>query len=571
MINHQLNPTFGSTQSQPQLKHQQRIRKRSGHQATPIWNNRRFPHIYGTFAQSTNQPTPSLKDLIVGETEFQQLIHLSKSQIEKLENQRKGIENLLFKHQKNSQNSQASNRVDTNDLQQPTSLNTTNIPNNSNTVNQTTLNDQIIPNRRRTRRQTRSGAQNTQSRNTIKPPISSNSLNTLNNNIKIDPQIRKRKSPGELNKEKSTAQNFTVKNKANEISNTHKRQRNNPSSRTTTKKKKNNTKHKKAKPRSNKKLGNSKEENSDEEIKRIIEQINFFDSEDNETASEEDDFISTRTEPSKVWNHIKPWFEDFTEESVGFIQQSSLDQEGYSEIPPLYQISWNFSDFPQSTTNNSHNSQYHNSNNNSSQSQQQQKQQTQTPQGQQKGNYSKVFYRLLGSLIEADPKSSNLAHKNKRLVDQLDQLKSTYQYWKDPKDPRLPRVFNGTTTKELVSQASRDTHSQVKRVQRNANSSLKAFSELIRVGLVIEPPSNSHQKQDDDQIYQRLKLLMTRLNKVSERNNKYKQQMLNSTKEIITKENNWKIRFQEILALEKKYKDLVKQSNRKKKSKSRKK
>ncbi|KAJ3438054.1 hypothetical protein M0812_17233 [Anaeramoeba flamelloides] len=550
-MSRQLNTNPRSTQQQRGTRSQQK--------GTPIWNNRNFPHIFGTFAQSRPNKAPTLKDLIASETEFQQLINFSHSQIGKLENQRKKIENYLYNQRINLQ--QLSTNSNSNSTVPTTTGNTGNNNNSNLLSNQISPNQQTMVNNPRTRRQTRNGFQNNPMHPTAsKPTKAMNNPNTLNHNIKTDPQIRKRKSPEDLNQEKSGSKSSTIKgfgnNNHTEITNTNKRQRNNAISQNST----NNQKRKKTNRRSNRKKNNIKEENSDDEIKRIIEQINFFDSEDNETDSEESDFISTRTEPSKVWDHISPWLEEFTSESVEFLQQTDLIKEGYAEIPPLYQISWNFQDstFP----NLNENSQSHKSEN-TLKAQKQQKLRNEIDKS------SRVFCRLLGSLIESDTKSSHLAHKNKRLVTQLDQLKNSYQYWKDPKDPRFPRKYNGTKTKDIISRSSQDTHSQIPIIKKNGNLSLKAISELMNVGLIIEPSSNLQQQSDP--IYDRLKILMGQLHKVVSMNNKYKQQMYGSTKDIIIKEKKWDQRFEEILALEKKYKDLIKQSNGKKKRRKRKK
>ncbi|KAJ3436316.1 hypothetical protein M0812_18373 [Anaeramoeba flamelloides] len=546
-MSYTLNTNTRSTQQQRGIRSQQK--------GAPIWNNRNFPHIFGTFAQSQPSNSLSLKDLIASETEFQQMILFSNSQIKKLENQRKKIENYFGKQRINIQ------QLSTNSNSTITAT-TNNTGNNNNLLaNQSSPNQQTMMNNPRTRRQTRKGFQNNPMQPTAsKPTKAMNNPNTLSRNIKTDPKIRKRKSPEDLSQEKSGSKSSTIKGFGNsnsmEITNTNKRQRNNAVSQNAT----NNQKRKKTNRRSNRKKNNIKEENSDDEIKRIIEQINFFDSEDNETDSEEDDFISTRTEPSKVWDHISPWLEEFTSESVEFLQQTDLIKEGYAEIPPLYQISWNFQDSPLPNLN--ENSQSHKSEN-TLKAQRQQKLRNEIDKS------SRVFCRLLGSLIESDTKSSHLAHKNKRLVTQLDQLKNSYQYWKDPKDPRFPRKYNGTKTKDIISRSSQDTHSQIPIIQKNGNLSLKAISELMKVGLIIEPSSNLQQQSDP--IYDRLKILMGQLHKVVSMNNKYKQQMYGSTKDIITKEKKWDQRFEEILALEKKYKDLIKQSNGKKKRRKRKK
>ncbi|KAJ6244543.1 hypothetical protein M0813_21129 [Anaeramoeba flamelloides] len=548
-MSYTLNTNTRSTQQQRGIRSQQK--------GAPIWNNRNFPHIFGTFSQSQPSNSLSLKDLIASETEFQQMILFSNSQIKKLENQRKKIENYFGKQRINIQQlSTNSNSTIT-----ATTNNTGNNNNNNLLANQSSPNQQTTMNNPRTRRQTRKGFQNNPMQPTAsKPTKAMNNPNTLSRNIKTDPKIRKRKSPEDLTQEKSGSKSSTIKGFGNsnsmEITNTNKRQRNNAVSQNAT----NNQKRKKTNRRSNRKKNNIKEENSDDEIKRIIEQINFFDSEDNETDSEEDDFISTRTEPSKVWDHISPWLEEFTSESVEFLQQTDLIKEGYAEIPPLYQISWNFQDSPLPNLN--ENSQSHKSEN-TLKAQRQQKLRNEIDKS------SRVFCRLLGSLIESDTKSSHLAHKNKRLVTQLDQLKNSYQYWKDPKDPRFPRKYNGTKTKDIISRSSQDTHSQIPIIQKNGNLSLKAISELMKVGLIIEPSSNLQQQSDP--IYDRLKILMGQLHKVVSMNNKYKQQMYGSTKDIITKEKKWNQRFEEILALEKKYKDLIKQSNGKKKRRKRKK
>ncbi|KAJ6246164.1 hypothetical protein M0813_19569 [Anaeramoeba flamelloides] len=558
-MNHQFTTNNQSTQQQmgSRSRSQQKVNQQ-------IWNNRRFPHIFGTFVHSP-PITPSLKDLIASENEFQQSILMSKSQIKHLENQRNTIKRYLISKGANLQ--QPSSTTSTMSVgMNPNSTGFTNSVvksnnkhnNNSNILipNQVLPNEQTMMNNPKTRRQPRNSIQNNLSQtNTTK-------FTANHNNPKNDPQIRKRKSPGELNKEKSTRKGFNLNDASLEISNTHKRQRSNTISQTRTYNTQKSQVRKKTKRRSNRKKSKFKDENSDDEIKRIIEQINFFDSEDNETDSEEDDFISTRTEPSKVWDHLSPWLEEFTAESVEFLQQTDLIKEGYSQIPPLYQISWNFQDL--STTNiNDQNSQSHASEN-KTKTQQQQKLRNEIEKS------SRVFCRLLGSLIESDTKSSHLAHKNKRLVTQLDQLKNSYQYWRNPKDPRFPRKYNGINTKQIISRSSQYTHSQIPIIKKNGNLSLKAMSELIKVGLIIEPSSDL-QQEDDDPIYQRLKILMTQLHKVVKINNKSRQLMYESTKEIVRKENNWKKRFKEILETEKKYKDSLIQTNGKKKKTKKKK
>ncbi|KAJ6235652.1 hypothetical protein M0813_28485 [Anaeramoeba flamelloides] len=557
-MNHQLNTNNRSTQQQMGSRSQSH--QKVGQQ---IWKNRRFPHIFGTFVHSPPL-NPSLKDLIASENEFQQSILMSKSQIKHLENQRNTIKRYLISKGANIQQlapttSTVNKGMNTNITGFPNNVVKSNNKHNNNSniliPNQVLPNEQTIMNNTVTNLTPKNSIQN--SLRPINTEKLTNNPNILNNKYKQDPQIRKRKSPGELNKEKSTRKGFNPNDTSFEIKNTHKRQRNNAVSQTRTNNTKKNQIRKKTKRRSNRKKNNTKDENSDDEIKRIIEQINFFDSEDNETDSEEDDFISTRTEPSKVWDHLSPWLEEFTTEAVEFLQQTDLIKEGYSQIPPLYQISWNFQDSP--STNINENSQSHGSSNKSKS----EKLRNEIEKS------SRVFCRLLGSLIESNTKSSNLAHKNKRLVTQLDQLKNSYQYWRNPKDPRFPRKYNGINTKQIISQSSQYTHSQIPIIQKNGNLSLKAMSELIKVGLIIEPSPN-FQQEDDDPIYQRLKILMTQLNKVAKINNKSKQLMYESTKEIVRKENNWKTRFKEILETEKKYKDSISQAKGKKKKKEKK-
>ncbi|KAJ3423461.1 hypothetical protein M0812_29990 [Anaeramoeba flamelloides] len=56
------------------------------------------------------------------------------------------------------------------------------------------------------------------------------------------------------------------------------------------------------------------------EEKKALNSITFFDSDDNEIASDDSDFLSKHTKSSKVWEHMDQYFEPFTEECYQFCQ-----------------------------------------------------------------------------------------------------------------------------------------------------------------------------------------------------------------------------------------------------------
>ncbi|KAJ6233624.1 hypothetical protein M0813_29932 [Anaeramoeba flamelloides] len=285
------------------------------------------------------------------------------------------------------------------------------------------------------------------------------------------------------------------------------------------------------------------------EEKKILNSITFFDSDENEIASDDNDFLSTRTKPSKVWDFMDQYFEPFTEETYQFCQPTNLEKEGFNRIPKPGEI-------------------YFNSNGNTTQSVESNSEelsdQTEKQKNIQGAHTEVLLQRLLGSLVGPDQKKKqNVTMKSRILTNKLQQLQNSLLYWSNPQDPRFPSTMKN---QEQLSSKNRQDGNLNQNMEMHPNEKNATFKELELVGLFGDQTVDNDEEKDE--VEERLGSLMELLKKVSQRNNLYKKQLLKKVTEIDKYEKKWEKRLPIILNAEKKYKEILKQSKLHKKNSS---
>ncbi|KAJ6242544.1 hypothetical protein M0813_22689 [Anaeramoeba flamelloides] len=286
------------------------------------------------------------------------------------------------------------------------------------------------------------------------------------------------------------------------------------------------------------------------EEKKALNSITFFDSDENEIASDDSDFLSTRTKSSKVWEHMNQYFEPFTEECYQFCQQTDIEKQGFNMIPALGK----FTDLNSKSNSEKANSEQKNTKSmeiDNSLSTLNQKQSQNNP---NQIVTEKTLQRLLGHLVELDDnKPQNRTLKNKLLIDNLHKIQDSLNYWSNPQDPRFPLALK--KQKQLL-QIKKGTD------ENNVNNLKIETNEMTNQTKSVEILDNQSDtiNNDRDEVEERLNYLTSLLKNVSQRNNTYKRHLLTRVTEIDQYEKNWDIRLKKILKAEQQYKDILKQT-----------
>ncbi|KAJ3442863.1 hypothetical protein M0812_12615 [Anaeramoeba flamelloides] len=286
------------------------------------------------------------------------------------------------------------------------------------------------------------------------------------------------------------------------------------------------------------------------EEKKALNSITFFDSDENEIASDDSDFLSTRTKSSKVWEHMNQYFEPFTEECYQFCQQTDIEKQGFNMIPALGE----FTDLNSKSNSEKANSEQKNTKSmeiDNSLSTLNQKQSQNNP---NQIVTEKTLQRLLGHLVELDDnKPQNRTLKNKLLIDNLHKIQDSLNYWSNPQDPRFPLTLK--KQKQLL-QIKKGTD------ENNVNNLKIEKNEMTNQTKSVEILDNQSDtiNNDCDEVEERLNYLTSLLKNVSQRNNTYKRHLLTRVTEIDQYEKNWDIRLKKILKAEQQYKDILKQT-----------